>query len=163
MLCFISKYASSAAYLPPVFGAEFWNWNWLVLGGAPADVISLHQRTQDVIHNAKCFQGTVAGKHCNCGTKPGKCLPLSHVQQSILTGIDVLVCEQTHLDSSLLPPTNQSRPMGVPDLFSCLQSPPAKSTRHTLQSLLDVTSLSQLSTSLSWSSPSLSWWSASLS
>ena len=37
--------------------------------------------------------------------------------------------------------------MGVPDRVSCLQSPPAKSARQLLQSLLDVTGLSQSSTS----------------
>ena len=72
---------------------------------------------------------------------------LSYVQQSLLTGIGVFICERTHLDSILLPPPNSSRPMGVPDHFSCLQSPPAKSARQILQSLLDVTGLSQSSTS----------------
>ena len=36
--------------------------NWLQMGGAPAEVISLHLRTLIVFHNAKCYQGTAAGR-----------------------------------------------------------------------------------------------------
>ena len=50
--------------------------------------------------------------HCDCGFTPGKCLPLSYVQQSLPTAIDVIFCEQTPLDSSLLSPAKREQTHG---------------------------------------------------